>query len=262
MPDTSTTPAQPYTSYGQPPSPPPGCATAMAGADHQWYRAGYAPDPNWTGSGNPRVDVPFWISQQFGGTVYAPGRGIPNGNFVPTYCHQGGSCATMGNNIAQGFYCTSNGIAADGIGCSANPSPPSQTTGTYFFRSDRLTLPCAAPDGTVNADVGCRDASVATYTNAEWTKGNEKSATQWDAPGKKGSSGPSRVELVEILNMRFYCQKTATGFCDGPPKAIVGSAGNSDVWGLFLSIAESQCPPGQTCGGGLSWTGNVFGLGG
>jgi hypothetical protein len=214
-----------------------GCPKPSPYTDY-WNRNGYALDPSYPGTGVAKSDAVQWISAGFGGTITTTIQ-------LPTYLDaqpdQGGD---LGQNIATAFYCSSSSVQAST--CTANGS------GLYFFGQSQPGMHNVCNDGFSNGGAGCRDATIVTFTNPQVPNGND---TPWSSVNKN----PDRITVARLLNFRFYCDHDGNGFCDNPPKSIVGNASNSTVWGRFASPFFPTCP---TCTGGPSIYGNTISFGG
>ena len=238
---------------------------AACDTDDSWDRHGFREDETMTFTGQTDRDVPILIARGFRGTIRAD---YFDGNKVPTYVDANpAQGANLGQNIAAGFYCGSSGVGPDWCDTTINP------TGTYFFAQNQLGMPWYHdPDNpttvcsdmyTRNFGLGCRDAAVPTWGDdikdssnkgVDWAAGLASGGTGWN---HSGGGGPDRVRLVRILVMRIYCQYTAPNLCTEPPKAVVGNAANSDVWGRWVSPFLVACPPGATCDRSPSINGNM-----
>ena len=99
--------------------------------------------------------------------------------------------------------------------------------------------------------VGCRDASVVLWEDAQWAKDIGSGGSGWasspSAAGRTGNDPPDRVRVARLANFRIYCSHDGNTLCtQPPPQDLVGSRTNSSVWGRFVG---SQA---ITIGGDLS----------
>ncbi|MHB1133487.1 MAG: pilus assembly protein TadG-related protein [Chloroflexota bacterium] len=236
----------------------PTAATTMARSEcdtyDTWDRNGFVPDTGMTFTGQTDHDVPMLIARGFQGEIRA---NYVNGNKVPTYgAAHPAQGSNLGQNVAVGFYCGSSGVGSTWCDPTLNPA------GTYYFAQNQPGMQpiCGDYYGT-QLGLGCRDAVVPTWGDenvsnrgVDWATDLNSGGTGWS---HSGGGGPDRVRLVRLLTMRLYCQYAGTGLCTEPPKVVVGSAANSDVWGRFLSPFLVACPPGATCTGSPSINGNM-----
>lgn len=233
---------------------PPGAQVASGPCQYEtpdptWDRGGYAADTEHPGRNEIKEDVPFWVAKGFRGAIRT---GYSDGNRFPTYVHlQSSPGGVLGQNIAAGFYCSSSGATANACATSVNPA------GTYFFAQNQAGYHDVCPDRWGQEfGVGCRDAAVITWVQAQWVVGVQQGGTAWsDAPMPGG--GPARVRAARLVTFRLYCGH-AGGLCTEPPKAVVGNAANSSVWGRVVSpLIAGPCP---TCTTGPTLLGNKVSL--
>lgn len=218
--------------------------------DYSWTRQGYQADPTWSGQNEIKEDVPYWIARGFGGQIHA---GYSDGNYFPTYVHlQSSPGGVLGQNIAAGFYCSSSGATASSCATSVNPA------GTYFFAQIQAGYHDVCPDRWGQEfGVGCRDAAVITWEQPQWVVELQQGGTSWSSSPTQGA-GPARVRAARLVTFRLYCGHAGGGLCTEPPKAVVGNAANSSVWGRVVPpLIAGPCP---ACTTGPTLLGNKVSL--
>lgn len=227
--------------------------TSCAVGPDNWDRNGFEPGTYQSQlTGQTDHDIPFLIANGFGGWIRAD---YTDGNKMPTYVDANpAQGANLGQNIAVGFYCGSSGVSP--TDCTVNPA------GTYFFAQNQQGFqPICDDDYGEDFGLGCRDALIPAWGDdnefpfskgLDWAQNLNLGGNGWV---HSGGGGPNRVRIVRLLNMRLYCAYSGPGLCTEPPKAVVGSAANSDVWGRFASQwEEGPCPE---CTGQPTIYGNV-----
>lgn len=229
----------------------------------------YKPDTTWSFNGEMAHDFLRWAAYGFRGTATPDNPDHPDHNDgslddrdgvkIPTYVNSSPAVGnSLGNLINDGFYCQGKGALAS---CSTTINP----SGQYFFSQSTAAdfgnptqLPCNDPYGGLYKDapkrVGCRDSTIAVWGNTlEWA---DKHGNTYIGFVNGIANAPDRLMPVRFVTMRIYCQEGNTpGVCDDAPKAIVGHAGTSGVYGRYSPDVLSTCPVGANCNLGPSVNG-------
>lgn len=217
--------------------------------DQTWNRGGFLADTTYVGNGQQNHDVPMWVSVGFHGK-------LPVGIKVPTYIGDSPSqTGNEGQNLALGIYCD-NGNTVTATTCPINTA-----THTYFFSQAWTDFYWVCPDSYGAAyNVGCRDASVITWSNPEWVKNNCTPPNCWKS---NGSGGPNRVTLANYRDFRIYCghgtAQNGNAVCNQQPSNMPGvpNNGNSAAYGRYMGPYIVNC---LICTGGLNLNGDGVSL--